>query len=269
MVRGSQTDKIPLYENRADIEIDGKHWDDIEPAFSRELSETAPHKHMGDKTPRFTEAHGKYLYARLKAVQTYCEEKYDNLRTVWLSLTAEEKVGQKWVHPLRHDDAFRSNSVKQALYRIRKHLNIEDWAGTWLMAPRKTGYSHKHYALWLDVPDYGSQEVQEAFHPVIDAHIRYHPTATSHGNPYDKAIQVREGKECRTLPGEVAHNLPEVGSSTDVRNLTQEWAFARIWCAFYWYDDRIRQYKLGEFRDIAEEVKPEGDWKFGVGWVNE
>jgi len=268
MVRGSQTDEIPLYQSRADIEIDGKRWDDIEPAFSRELSETAPHQHMGDKTARFTEPYGKYLYARLKAVQTYCEEEYDNLVTVWLSLTAEEKIDGKWVHPLRHDDAFRSNSVKQALYRVRKRLDVVDWAGMWLMAPRKTGYSHRHYSLWFDVPNYGIREVREAFHPVIDSHVGNHPTATSDGNPYEKAIRARQGEECQTLPGEVAHNLPEVGPSTDVRNLTQEWAFARIWCAFYWYDDRIRQYELGEFGDITEEAKREGDWKFGVGWVD-
>jgi hypothetical protein len=41
----------------------------------------------------------------------------------------------------------------------------------------------------------------------------------------------------------------------------------RIWCAFYWYDDRIRQYELGAFQEIAEEAKPEGEWKFGLGWV--
>jgi hypothetical protein len=71
------------------------------------------------------------------------------------------------------------------------------------------------------------------------------------------------------LPGEIAHNLPEVGPSTDVRNLPREWVFARIWCAFCWYDDRIRQYELGEFREIAEEAKPEGKWSFGTGWVDE
>lgn len=275
MVRGLQTDEIPLFQNRGAIEIDGKRWDEIEPAFSRELSETAPHKHLGDKTPRFTQAHGEYLYARLKAVQTYCEEEYDNLVTVWLSLTAEEKVGGKWVHPLRHDDGFRSNSVKQALYRVRKRLDVEDWAGMWLMAPRKTGYSHKHYALWLDVSeDYGIRELQEVFHPVIDAHVRSHPTATSARNPYGKAIQVREGDDCEGLPAEVARNFPEIGPgrgvpSPDVRSITNDWSYVRIWCAFYWYDDRIRQYELGEFREIAEEAKPEGDWKFGVGWVEE
>jgi hypothetical protein len=108
--------------------------------------------------------------------------------------------------------------------------------------------------------------LREVFHPVIDSHVRNHPTATSGGNPHNEAVQVRKDQDCSTLPGEIAHNLPEVGPSVDVRSLTNEWAFAQIWCAFYWYTDRIRQYELGRFGEIAEKGKPVGEWTFGVGW---
>lgn len=275
MIQVESNNEISTYPNRPDIQIDGQSWADIHESFSQELSNTAPHENLGDKTPRFTKPHGDYLYARLKAVQTHCEREYDNLVTVWLSLTAAEKIDDKWVHPLRHDDGFRSNSVKQALYRVRKRLNVEDWAGVWLMTPRKTGYSHKHYAIWLDLSeDYGIRDIREDFQPVIDAHVRSHPTATSAGNPYGKAIQVREGDECEGLPAEVARNLPEIGPgrgvpSPDVRSIANGWEYVRIWCAFYWYDDRIRQYELGAFQEIAEEAKPEGEWKFGLGWVEQ
>ncbi len=255
------------YENRADIEIGGQTWAEITEQFTRSLASTAPHKNLGDKTARFTEPHGDYLYARLSAVHSHCV-KWDNLSTVWLSLTADEKDSSgNWLHPLSHDDGFRSDAVRQALYRVRRRLDIEQWAGLWLMAPRQTGYSHKHYALWLDCPQ-SIEQIESAFEPVVKSHIRNHPTATVEGNPCSQAVQVRKDGDCERLLPEIGHNIPEIGSETDVRSLSEEWQYARIWAALYWSDDRIRQYELGQFEPIANDARVEqsGDWVYGKGW---
>lgn len=273
MIQVESNNEISTYPNRPDIQIDGQSWADIHESFSQELSNTAPHENLGDKTPRFTKPHGDYLYARLKAVQTHCEREYDNLVTVWLSLTAAEKIDDKWVHPLRHDDGFRSNPVRQALYRARKRLAVTDWAGMWIMAPRKTGYSHKHYGLWLNLGDnYNINEIQTAFHSVIDSHVRSHPTATACGNQYSKAIQLREGEGCTGLVAEMARNFPEIGPGTsvpspDVRSIESGWKYARIWCALYSYDNRNRKQSLGDFQKIADNAKPVTEWKFGKGVI--
>lgn len=217
---------------------------------------------MGTATPRFTKPHGDYHYARIKAVSDYCEEHYDPLTTVWLSLQADEKIRGEWVDPLMHDDGFRSNAVKQSLFRVRKKLDVDEWAGCWLMSPRRTGYSHRHYALWIN------KEVEVSdFHSVIDSHVRNHPTASSEKNQYRDAIQIRQGDEVKGLPAEIAHNLPEIGASTDVRSVDE----ARRWCSMYWFDDRIRFQELGSFREYAEDSRPEreGVFKHGRGWVNE
>jgi hypothetical protein len=123
---------ISRYASRPEIQINEQSWAEIHESLIHELSKTAPHENLGDKTPRFTKPHGKYLYARLKAVQRYSESEFENLLTVWLSLTADAKIDDNWVNPLWHDDGFRSNSVKQALYRTRKRLELRDWAGMWL-----------------------------------------------------------------------------------------------------------------------------------------
>jgi len=257
------------YENRAEIKIDGETWAEITEQFSTGLAETAPHKNLGDNTPRFTEPHGKYLYARLRAVHRYCM-KWLNLKTVWLSLTADEKnESGEWVHPLRHDDGFRSSAVKQALYRARRRLDVEQWAGVWLMAPRKTGYSHRHYALWLDTEEL-IEQIELAFERVVESHISAHPYASADGNPVDQAVQVRCLDDCEKLLPEIAHNIPEIGPDTDVRNLSEDWQYARIWAALYSTDDRVRQYELGRFKEIADdaraESRPSGEWVYAKGW---
>lgn len=225
---------------------------------------------MGDKTPRFTKPHGAYQYARIRAVANYCKENYDNLTTVWLSLSAAEKQSGKWVHPLEHDDGFRSHAVKQALYRARLNLGIDRWAGLWLMAPRKTGYSHRHYALWIDTESVSEKD----YHPVIDSHVRNHPIATESGNLYGDAIQIRKGCECGSFLAEIARNLPEIGPgeeipSPDVRSIEGKWRYVQAWCSLYWYMDRIRSYELGSFGEIAESLKPDrdGEWVYGKGWL--
>jgi len=255
---------------RSDIVIDGETWADLKKQFATELSKTSPHENLGDKTPRFTEPHGKYLYARLSDVHAHCADEWDNLTTVWLSLTADEKDGSgNWVHPLKHDDGFRSNAVKQALYRARRKLDLDQWAGLWVMAPRQTGYSHKHYPLWLDCPQ-SIEQIRSAFEPVIDSHVRAHSLASHRGNPYPKAIQVRKDGDCDGILAEIGRNIPEIGVETDVRNVEENWKDAQRWAAFYWHDDRIRQYELGKFQEIADDARaenmPSGDWEYGDGW---
>jgi len=265
----SENIHLHTYKNRSNIEIGGKTWAEITEQFARELGETAPHKNLGDSTPRFTEPHGDYLYARLSAVHRHCEQ-WSNLSTVWLSLTADEKdESGEWVDPISHDDGFRSSAVKQALYRARGKLDVEQWAGTWLIAPRQTGYSHKHYALWLDT-EASIEQIRQAFEKVVESHIRAHPTATVEGNPCGQAVQVRKDDDCEKLIPEIAHNIPEIGPETDVRNLSEKWQYARIWCALCWYDDRIRQYELGRFSEIADDARaedmPDSEWVYGKGW---
>lgn len=258
------------HKYRSNIEIRGQPWNELTDEFTREIASTAPHQNLGDKTPRFTEPHGKYLYTRLKAVHKNCTN-WENLSTVWLSLRADEKdESGNWVDPLWHDDGFRSDSVRQARSRARDALDIEQWAGIWLMTPRKTGYSHKHYALWLDcLADVW--QIQEAFEKVVESHIRAHPTATKDGNPLDKAVKVRKEDDCNKLLPEIGHNIPEIGPDEDIRNLSEEWQAAKMWAAMYWDDDRIRQYELGQYEPIADRAKdenlPQGDeWVFGKGW---
>jgi len=189
---------------------------------------------------------------------------------VWLSLTADEKnESGEWVHPLRHDDGFRSSAVKQALYRARRRLDVEQWAGYWVMAPRKTGYSHKHYAFWLDTVE-SIEAIESAFEGVVKSHISAHPMASADGNPVGQAVQVRRLDDCEKLLPEIARNIPEIGPDTDVRNLSEDWQHARIWCALYSTDDRVRSYELGQFKGIADdaraESRPSGEWKHGKGW---
>lgn len=256
------------FKNRAEINIGGQAWADLTEEFGTELAETAPHVNLGDKTPRFTEPHGGYLYARLRAVYRHCKD-WPNLRTVWLSLTADEKRSGKWVHPLKHDDGFRSSAVKQAVYRARRALDVKQWAGLWLMAPRKTGYSHKHYALLLDV-DASVREIESAFSKVVKSHTRAHPYASEKGNPCTQAVQAREGDGCKKLLPEIGHNIPELGPEVDIRNIGEDRQYARIWAALYWHQDRIRQYELGRFSEIADDARdenlPSGDWEYGTGW---
>jgi len=272
MVQNLQADeRLASYESRADVSIRGEPWPKVESSFCDDLSETAPHKHLGDKTPRFTEPHGEFLYARLRAVSDYCREEFDGLVTVWITLQADEKSPDgRWYDPLEHDDGFRSDALKQALYRVRRTIDVSRRAGLWLHAPRRTGYSHRHHALWLEVPDV-SEVCSEDFGPVVNTHVNNHPTAKEGNNPIDEAVKIRTGEECDGLPAEIAHNLPEIGPQTDVRSLSERWEYARIWCAMYWWDDRIRGYELGEFKDIADKAKEEkfedaGNWNFGKGW---
>jgi hypothetical protein len=94
--------------------------------------------------------------------------------------------------------------------------------------------------------------------------------ASHRGNPYPKAIQVRKDGDCDGILAEIGRNIPEIGVETDVRNVEENWKDAQRWAAFYWHDDRIRQYELGKFQEIADDARaenmPSGDWEYGDGW---
>uniref|UniRef100_UPI00403F4504 hypothetical protein n=1 Tax=Haladaptatus sp. DJG-WS-42 TaxID=3120516 RepID=UPI00403F4504 len=211
---------------------------------------------------RFSGAYGGFLYARVNTVARFCLDEFDDPHTVWISLKASEKAPDgRWYHPLRHDDGFRSDAVRAALHRATP--KAENYAGLWVHAPRRTWYSHRHYALWID----GAARASD-FEKVIDSHVRNHPTATREGHPYEKAIRLRSGNELvrataprgnhemdeshgatTTLTTEVGNNVPELGTDPDVRSgrSCDFW-----WAAMMWADDRIRYSPLGRFQEVAE-----------------
>jgi hypothetical protein len=87
-------------------------------------------------------------------------------------------------------------------------------------------------------------------------------------------VQVRKDGDCEKLVPEIARNLPEIGPETDLRSLDEDEEYAGMWAALYWSDDRsddrIRQYELGQFQEIADDARaddlPSGDWQYGKGW---
>jgi hypothetical protein len=258
-------DTVPITEfpERENIIFCGKSWKSHRDNFSDRLYEKHPHINQGDKTMRFTATHAGFLYARINTVARYCLDEFDDPHTVWLSLTAEAKSQDgKWFHPLRHDDGFRSNAVRQSLYRATP--KAENYAGLWLHAPRRTGYSHRHYALWVN-----GEVTSEDFEPVIRSHVRNHPTATEEGNPPKGAIHVRSSGQLMrlttrdgnhekdvakgsttALTKEVGNNLPSLGTDPDIR----EGRYCDfLWAAMLWADDRTQYKPLGRFAEIADK----------------
>lgn len=251
---------------RTHLRIDGHRWRDTADDFVEWLADRDDDG--GEKSPRFTRRRAAYRFARAADVERSCIRDYNNPHTVWLSLTAEPKAESgEWVDPLNHDDGFRSNAIRQSLYRVRREY---DHAGVWMHAPRRSWYSHRHVALWLD-----GEVTESDFHSVVDSHVRNHPAAKGEQHPYDDAVKVRKvtsddlsravdgldveielSRGCTTaLPREIGGNLPALACDWDLRDGPTP---ARMWAAAMWQNHNRKGRRIwspvGDFSERADAM---------------
>nr|ABD67452.1 rep protein [Natrinema thermotolerans] len=128
------------------------------------------------RTPnRFTPEYREMLYAKSQSLERELREKWGRLlHTAMVTLTASSTDEQgRPRSPVDHlHDLLESwEAVRRALARV---LDGRDWEYLAIIEPHESGYAHVHVGVFVKGP-----VVAEQFQPVLDAHVRNCPTATS------------------------------------------------------------------------------------------
>lgn len=219
---------------------------------------------------------------------------YDTFSTVLITYDAGLPVDESVAV---HADRFYPRPVRRKRTAILKELDVLDsYAGITLRAPKKadrepyanspSGYTHAHTFLWIP-----GKVSPEAFHPLVEKHIKHVQGATEKDHPLDRAVtvEVHESADVVTpnsvkergsdlddtrgdttqFPHELGNNLPLLNCRFDARGAP---SYIEEWCASLRLGTErdlstrgiSRFQRLGGFSEYAELMKWRRQIKTGV-----
>jgi hypothetical protein len=220
-------------------------------------------------------------YSRAKDVDRYFSREYEQFSTVLITHTLPRNDDESVTD---HCDRFYPRSVKGKVGRIRRGLDVPEYAGLRLLAPKPpTEYqppahkctTHAHSFYWFppELDESAFSGLDSLFAGTVQASVRTH-TASEVETPSSvlqrgTVLDARRGATT-TLPQEVGANLPCLKTTLDARGLPE---YGEVWCANLSCaadgdpsnQGVSRRRSLGRFSEVADAQQFRR--QFGIGAV--
>jgi hypothetical protein len=237
-------------------------WSDGQDEFENWLREKRNYANAPwcDFDHRFTRNWCCDKYAELGNVDRWCQQNFDNLHTVWMTLNGGKR---------NEGNGFRCgldfmNEILASQEKVRARINTHldnRFARFTVLGAHKHGYPHVHWGFYVE-----GHPSREPFMRALHAHLDNSPVAVEAHHPPDDAISI-----------EPANPDPQYGQSNNdvpVTRLMREasrqllWpenegrdaldapAYKRRFATLLWASQYTRQWRTGStFDDICDDVQ--------------